>query len=319
MQAAGAGVHGLAGHAAALQSVLTDLSTLTVSKLVELFRQYQHLPEFPELLKAAFPQVVLPHANAAAAVTAQWYDEVVDATDFTAQPVVDLPAERMDNTIRWALWAPAEKRVPEDLVPREPVDVVPVVPADVTLSRLAGSAKRMVFDASRETVLDNTYRQGIRWARYASADACAFCRMLATKSTSKRLYRTEKSAQRVVGRSTDLTAADRKALRAGLANKEELLARRETYERGDRKGEAKVHQQRGTQDLGDKYHDHCRCTAVPVRDGETYTPPDYVDGWSQDYIDAVKATKAEGKTKGEYGAIDFKAVLAHMRKNTDAH
>jgi hypothetical protein len=54
---------------------------------------------------------------------------------------------------------------------------------------------------------------------------------------------------------------------------------------------------------------------VPVPFGQTYDPPDYVHRWQQDYIAAVKATKAAGKTKGEYGAIDVKAVLAHMRAN----
>jgi hypothetical protein len=38
-----------------------------------------------------------------------------------------------------------------------------------------------------------------------------------------------------------------------------------------------------------------------------------VHRWEQDYIAAVKATKVAGKTKGEYGAIDVKAVRAHMR------
>lgn len=321
---ADAGATGLAGHAAALQTVLLELSTLTVSHLVALFRQYRDAPEFVALLRQAFPGLVSPYAHAAATVTAQWYDELDPGDGFTATPVVDLPAERIDNTVRWALYAPAAHPKPaaapdEALVPQEFPREAGAVDADVTLSRLAGATKRMVFDASRDTVLDNTYRQGIRWARYASADACAFCRMMATKPGSKRLYRTEKSAVRVVGRSTDLTLADRRARAAGQASTEELLARRETYERGDRKGQVKVHRQRGSRELGEKYHDHCRCVAVPVRDGETYMPPDYTEQWSQDYRAAVKATKAAGKTKGEYGAIDFKAVLAHMRANTDAH
>jgi hypothetical protein len=48
-----------------------------------------------------------------------------------------------------------------------------------------------------------------------------------------------------------------------------------------------------------------------------YDPPDYVHRWQQDYKAAVNATKATGKTKGKYGAIDVNAVLAHMRAHGD--
>jgi hypothetical protein len=43
-----------------------------------------------------------------------------------------------------------------------------------------------------------------------------------------------------------------------------------------------------------------------------------VHRWEQDYKAAVKATKAAGKTKGKYGAIDVAAVLVHMRAHGDS-
>lgn len=233
---------GLAAHAAALQTLLTDLSTLTVSQLVALFRQYQNTPNFPQLLKSALPQIVLPHAHAAATVTAQWYNELNPTSSFTATPTVTLPADQLDKTVNWALHAPGTA---------------------TPLDRLAGSTKRMVFDASRDTVTGNAAKQRIKYARYASANACAFCQLLAARGA---VYKSEDSAG-----------------------------------------------------VGHKFHDHDRCVVVAVPEGQTYTPPDYVDQWSQDYKNAVKATKAAGQTKGKHGAIDFKAVLAHMRSNTDAH
>ncbi|WP_301119789.1 hypothetical protein [Mycolicibacterium fortuitum] len=63
---------------------------------------------------------------------------------------------------------------------------------------------------------------------------------------------------------------------------------------------------------GRRYHDHCRCVAVPERGGQTFVPPAYAAKWEQDYIDAVRAASAAGDTKGEYGAIDLKAVLRRM-------
>ncbi|OZE81932.1 hypothetical protein CH304_12845 [Rhodococcus sp. 15-649-1-2] len=55
----------------------------------------------------------------------------------------------------------------------------------------------------------------------------------------------------------------------------------------------------------DKYHDHCRCTAVAVRPGQVYTPPDYVEQWEEQYQQAVRAT-SDGR------AINVQAVLAKM-------
>lgn len=174
--ASAAGLSGLAGHAAALQTVLMDLSTLTVSQLVALFRQYESVPGFEQLLRSALPQIVMPHANAAAAVTAQWYNDIQPGSGFAAAPTVNLPAQRIDKTIGWALNAPGEA---------------------TPLDRLAGSTKRMVFDASRDTVTANAAQQGIKFARYASANACAFCRVMAARGA---VYSSEQSALTVVGR-----------------------------------------------------------------------------------------------------------------------
>jgi hypothetical protein len=318
---AAAGTTGLAAHAAALQTVLADLSTLTVSQLVEFFHQYSSRPDFADLLKAALPQIVLPHASAAATVTAQWYNELDPGSSFAATPVVNLPAARMDGTLGWALYAPTTVQPRALAEPPAADDLSAPVAPDVTLSRLSGSTKRMVYDASRDTVVTNAQQQGVRWARVAQPDACAFCRMLATKSGSSRALYTGRGVQvdpetgdnylAVVGRSPSLSASDRKQRAAGLATTDELLARRADY--------GSVGTLRGPQELGEKYHDHCRCTAVPVPDGQVYEAPDYTAQWSQDYKDAVKSAKAAGQTKGKYGAIDFRSVLAHMRANTGAH
>jgi hypothetical protein len=133
----------------------------------------------------------------------------------------------------------------------------------------------------------------------------------------------------VSGRSIDLTIADKRRLFQGQgfittsqlnqAAVDEALARRSNYsnrraasKQGKLVGDAKTRHLRGEQKLGDKYHDGCHCVAVAVRLGESYEPPDYVGQWEQDYSAAVRATQAEGKTKGEYGAIDVTAVLNHM-------
>jgi hypothetical protein len=144
----------------ALQSILTDLGTVTVHQVVSLFRKYSDAAGFPSLLKQALPEIVTPHADAAAHITAQWYDEINPASTFEATPVINLVPERIDKSVDWALYAPGET---------------------TPLDRMAGSSKRMVSDASRDTVLANAAEEGVKWARYASATACSFCRLLATR------------------------------------------------------------------------------------------------------------------------------------------
>ena len=272
----------LAAQAQALHLVMGDLTTLTVKDLVALFRQYGQDPDFPSVLAPALTEIVTPYAQGAAEVTAQWYDELAtESTDFKASPVVDLPAEQIAQTVKWALFAPGE---------------------GTPLSRTAGSAKRMVLDASRATVVANAAEQGIRYVRHAQPDACAFCRMLATRtSAADGLYTSAEAALTVVGRGREMGAADRRARAAG----------------GDRVARGRFaaggRRPRGPRKLGEKYHDHCRCVAVPVPAGQTYLPPQHVQRWEQQYRDAVKKTKANGETVGRNGAIDLRAVLREMR------
>lgn len=255
-----------AAHAAALQSILASLGVLTVAQLVDLFNTYSAEPGFVGLLHGTVPEIVGQHAQAAATVAAQWYDELAPDLPFQAQPVADIPAVRIAKSIDWALRAPG----PESLQP-EPsgsglTTLTQAPDTATTLSRLSGSAKRMVYDAGRDTITENAASEGVRWARYAQPDACAFCRVLATRSGDA-LYMSEHSATFVVGRG----------------------------------GKA-----RGSRKLGDKYHDHCRCLPYAIRVGD-FEPPDYTAKWQKQYEDARTAVGG-----------NFKAILAHMRANTDA-
>ncbi|MFE3572387.1 hypothetical protein ACFXON_23480, partial [Bacillus subtilis] len=135
-------------------------------------------------------------------------------------------------------------------------------------------------------------------ARHARADACAFCALMASRGA---VYTSEAAAERVVGRGKEMSLADRRARAAG-------------HSRVNGHTAAGGKRTRGTQALGDRYHDFCNCVAVEVRPGEEYDPPDYVRKWDEAYIVASRETKK----KGRYGAIDPKAVLAHMRENLGA-
>lgn len=124
------------------------------------------------------------------------------------------------------------------------------VDADKALRDTATSLDRMIADADRETIDLNMDRDPAspRFARYASATACAFCALNATRGP---VFRSKETA-------------------------------------------------------GTKYHNHCRCIAVPVWNRKDYTEAPYVADWRTAYY---AATKALG------GASDPKAILAHMREH----
>ncbi|ALF01383.1 head maturation protease [Mycobacterium phage Enkosi] len=146
------------------------------------------------LITDVYPAMADPFLRASGELTAQWYSE---------QPPANLPVLQVAGA---KALAPAKAFVPEvaplparsqlaasgrwALLQRDPVNA------------LRGSLTRSVFDQSRRTVLDNADREGVKWARYASANACGFCRMLATRALTEGsrgapgLYKTKAAASR---------------------------------------------------------------------------------------------------------------------------
>lgn len=118
--------------------------------------------EFRDLVIAAYPELVTPYVSAAADLGAVWYDSQPSTnTRFSASPAELPPVEKLQSSASWALA---------------------VGNGDQAIALLTGSAERALFDGLRDTVLDNVGREpGARWARHASANACSFCRMLATR------------------------------------------------------------------------------------------------------------------------------------------
>ena len=141
----------------------------------------------------AYPTIVEPFISSAADITTQWYSEqeplkvvserltkrqrAIAAAPFIPEPATLPDRRKLGASGRWAL------------LQRNPV------------TALRGSATRSVFDSSRQTVRDNAERQGAQWTRHASANACGFCRMVATRILtegpgSPGLYYSEGSADR---------------------------------------------------------------------------------------------------------------------------
>lgn len=244
----------LADDAETIKNALNDLVTLLIQELHRIWRLIQgknlDAVQVRDLLISAAPDLVNPYASAAAKLTATWYDQLVPDSSYRAVTAPLPPEEVLRASARWVvtpLFGPTD-----------------AAQTDAPLERWAGSMQRHVFDASRETVTLNAAAEpGTRYVRYASATACAFCRMLAIRTQG--YYLSEHSARYVVGS-------------------------------GGRP--------RGTQALGEKYHDHCKCIAVAVRAGTEWDPPDYVNRWMQEYEDARKSASS----------VSTKDIVSEMRK-----
>ena len=180
---------------AALQGLILRLSVVAGRSVTQLFGNASS-----EQMKQVYPDVVDPFLSAAGTLTAEWYDSLDPESTFDTRPSV-LPArEILSGSVGWAF---------SQLNP---------------LAAMIGTTERHIFTTSRKTVVENAERERVRFARYASANACAWCRVLATREA---VY---KSAENAV-----------------------------------------------------KGHDNCHCMAVPVRGGDTYTPPAYVADWLEEY------------------------------------
>lgn len=253
--------------------------------------------DFANFVADAFPDLASGAHQLAAEVSATLFEQ--DFPEVTATPAPALPQEKLRSSAQWALGA-------------DGLD---------GLDRLQGTLQRAVFDGDRETTVLNATSNGMRWVRVARPNACAFCRMLASRSTlSDDLYRSEEAALGVVGRSVNLSIADRRMIASGQMTRDEALARRDqmqlTYQIGQRKGSPRGRRLRGIRKYGDKYHDDCYCTAKAIPAGADPIEVLYQDEpeaaflaerWNNEYIKARQSAESG----------DPKKILSKWRELSD--
>lgn len=137
-----------------------------------------------QALEEVLPTLGAAYGEAAAVVGADWYADLRDEAGAPGAFAPDLPEqpgpERYRALAGWAvgpLFAATE--------------------ADKALTRVAGGLQRVVAGMDRKAVEVNIERDPARarYARHASANACTFCRLLATRGA---VY-SEKSATRTLG------------------------------------------------------------------------------------------------------------------------
>ena len=202
----------------------------------------------------AYPALLDPFLRASSDLTAQWYAE---------QPTLPVAPGAAEYTP-----IPAPMRSGEQLAISGRWALTTSTPA----TALRGNATRQVMNQSRDTVIINAEREGKRWIRQAKPNACGFCKMLATRATKE--WRKYSYGGEGVRRKLDRDG--------NITNDYTLVV---IGKRGRKR-------RKNGRSLGSEYHDHCRCVAVAIRDGE-YEPPDYVQQWTEQY-DTIVAEHGTG-------------------------
>lgn len=229
------------------------------------------------------------YGSAAATLAADWYDEARAEANvsgkFRAAPVDVPPSDRVEALSRWGV-GPMFGANPDGAL---------------ALSLLSGGLQRMVANMGRDTTASAVALDPapVQYARHASANACEFCRMLASRGP---IYG-KGSAVTVTGES--LGGKDYRKMRWLGVSSDVILqgARASTVAVGGRRSRASL-----KRSIGEKYHDDCHCVAVPVFPGQEYKPAPYVDQWEAEYAAAREAA----------GSGDTKAILAEMRQQQKA-
>lgn len=270
------------------QAVLADRARREVAQV---WRKASTLPAdrvalaMVEVLEA----VADKYGTATGAIAANFYDELREAAGASGRfsPLVaSLPeAERFEALARWGV-GPLFGENPD--------------PA-LALSKVSGGLSRIVQNVGRDTTANAvaTDPAGPTYARHASANACAFCALLASRGP---VYTSAASGGIVTGEK--LGGKDYRKMRETGMTREQILAgtREKTIAQGGRKGRAT------SQPIGEKYHDDCHCTTVPVFPGQRYEPAPYVKKWEDAYAEAPPGSSS-----------DLKKTLSSMRETLDTN
>ncbi|ERS57576.1 hypothetical protein HMPREF1261_02249 [Corynebacterium sp. KPL1818] len=230
-----------------MRNQLTQVNAMAMRDLISIVNRAQEMDPWAgrAYLTDAFEALVNTYGGVAGDLTATWWDEIMADDIYFARPA-DMPTyDQLRTEVAWGTALNANGR------------------RDV-LSRMALLTQKHIFGAHRDTVDLNALNTKTGYARMAQPDACAFCRMLASRGA---VYGSE-SAALYVG-----AATVRKHYSDG-------------HDRGYRLKQGRV---RGVQAAGSKYHDHCRCVAAPIPKHIDANAPSYIDKFDDEYRKAISA------------------------------
>lgn len=197
-----------------------------------------------------FPELVQVYGQASGALGSVLFEAMADSMN-GAQPAMRIGEYNLEEARARSDWATGVAN-----------------PAGM----LALILDELVKQPARDSIMQSAHASGGGFIRQARPEACAFCRMLASRGA---VYATEASAQFVQGRGVDLSGPVGKLQRK---------------------------RPRGSRAIGEKFHGDCYCLPVFVRNAgdypEGYDPKQYLS----EYLDTapkgtLKETLAEMRAK----------------------
>jgi len=261
---------------------LDSLSTAALADLRALLSEVEGMDSdrSKRVLFQAFPELFNQYAAASSEVSASFYEEVRDLAGvggaFSAETLDTVEADRWGALV----GAGTQPRMLEQGA------------SNLMFQFLSGGLTSILSTVAADTIYGNAQKDPVttRFQRVPKAGCCGFCGMLASRGAD---YDSEESASRVVGRGVPVHRT-----------------------KGKRGGQGKGIRPRGSQAVGEKFHDHCKCRTVQVYEGnavEMQADADkYFDayGTARDKINAgltleSQTTKSsDGSLKNTYKWVD---------------
>lgn len=266
-------------------TTLTQLSTAALADLRALMASLEDVaPDRAQaVLSEAFPEVFNPYAAASSAVSASFYEEVRESVEargsFTAETLDSVESDRYQALVGWGTQPSVFERGGQALA----------------YSLLSGGLTQILTEMASDTIVGNAALDPapMGYQRVPRAGCCSFCGMLASRGAS---YSSEESARKVVGRGVPVEKT-----------------------RGQRGGQGKGLRPRGSRELGERFHDYCKCRAVPVNEGNAVQMQADADKYLEAYADARNEVSGIRKAEGYQGygdqATSQKMILSKMRES----
>lgn len=210
---------------------LDSLSSAALADLRALLVEVEGLS--PERRKRAlfqaFPDLFNPYAAMTSEVSATFYEEVRDLAgvggSFSAQTLDSVETERWNGLV----GAGTQPRMLEQSA------------SNLMFQFLAGGLTSIMSGMAADTIYGNAQneRVSVGFQRVPKPGCCGFCGMLASRGAA---YSSEEAATGVVGRGVPVGKGKGKGS----------------------KGRGRGIKARGSREIGESFHDHCKCKTVQV-------------------------------------------------------
>lgn len=274
---------------------LDSLSSSALADLRALLDEVAGLsPERQQrVLFRAFPDLFNPYAALSSEVSASFYEEVRDLSgvggSFSAETLDGVEAERWGSLV----GAGTQPRMLEQSA------------GNLMFQFLAGGLTSILSAVAADTIVGNARNERVTvgFQRVPKPGCCGFCGMLASRGA---VYGSEDAASKVVGRGVPVG---------------------EGRGRGS-KGRGRGIKPRGSREIGQDFHDHCKCRAVQVYE-DTYVEMQadadkYFDSYAtaRDKVNAglkletVQFKASDGSLKNKYQWVNADGVQVSAKDKT---